>query len=287
MACVHAFDCLLLFLLTIQGAGGKNTTTSLPNIIVFLVDDLGYGDLGFTGHPSTRTPELDRLAAEGRRLTNWYTGYPVCSASRTALLTGRQPPRVGMVGVLNSLSKVGLPLSETTVADALRDRAGYATLALGKWHQGQLPAYLPTARGFDEFYGLPFSVDDGVGYVSSCGAGDKDVEEEDKRLLATVAKYDLGLGPSLPLPKLRQVNGTNVIEQQPTDLTPLTAGLVNSTVDFLRRQRTEQPVFVWFAFGHVHTTGLEDQMQYSGCGWAGATPRGAFGDGLAEVDGVS
>ena len=64
---------------------------------VFLVDDLGYGDLGFTGHPSTRTPELDRLAAEGRRLTNWYTGYPVCSASRTALLTGRQPPNLPLL----------------------------------------------------------------------------------------------------------------------------------------------------------------------------------------------
>merc|ERR1711965_78780 len=98
----------------------KRTIPSLPNIIVFLVDDLGYGDLGFTGHPSTRTPELDRLAAQGRRLTNWYSGYPVCSASRTALLTGRQPPRVGMVGVINSLTVEGLPLGEVTIADEMR-----------------------------------------------------------------------------------------------------------------------------------------------------------------------
>ena len=78
-------------------------------ILLMFVDDLGYGDLGFTGNPSSHTPALDRFAAEGRRLTNWYSGYPVCSASRTALLTGRQPPRVGMVGVINSLTAAGLP----------------------------------------------------------------------------------------------------------------------------------------------------------------------------------
>ena len=147
---------------------GAATTTAPPNIILFVVDDLGYGDLGFTGNPSTRTPNLDRLAFQGRRLTNWYSGAAVCSASRTALLTGRQPPRVGMVGVLNSLSKVGLPLSEVTIAEELRGKAGYSTLAVGKWHQGQQPQYLPAARGFDEFYGLPFSVDDGIGFISSC-----------------------------------------------------------------------------------------------------------------------
>jgi arylsulfatase A-like enzyme len=72
-----------------------------PNVVLFFVDDLGYGDPGFTGSPSARTPHLDSLVSRGKRLTNWYSGYPVCSASRTALLTGRQPPRVGMVGVIN------------------------------------------------------------------------------------------------------------------------------------------------------------------------------------------
>ena len=89
--------------------------SAAPNVLIFLVDDLGYGDLGFTGHPTTRTPRLDALAHEGRRLRTWYSAYAVCSASRTALLTGRQPPRVGMVGVLNSLSSNGLPLAERTL----------------------------------------------------------------------------------------------------------------------------------------------------------------------------
>jgi arylsulfatase A len=95
------------------------------------VQDLGYGDLGFTGHPTTHTPALDRLASTGKRLTQWYSGYAVCTSSRTALLTGRQPSRVGMPGVINSLSAAGLPLSEVTLADHLH-KAGYKSLALGK-----------------------------------------------------------------------------------------------------------------------------------------------------------
>ena len=103
---------------------------SKPDVVLAVVDDLGYGDLGITGHPSTRTPHIDALARRGRQLRTWYSAAAVCSASRTAILTGRQPPRVGMVGVLNSMSIAGLPLTETTLADDLR-AAGYATLALG------------------------------------------------------------------------------------------------------------------------------------------------------------
>ena len=103
-----------------------------PNLIMLFVDDMGYGDAGFTGHPTASTPNLDRLAHGGKRLTSWYSAAAVCTASRTALLTGRQPPRVGMPGVINSLSAAGLPLNETTVADYLKG-AGYATLAIGKW----------------------------------------------------------------------------------------------------------------------------------------------------------
>ena len=108
-----------------------------PNLVLSFVDDLGYGDLGFNGHPTTNTPNLDYYAMQGKRLTSWYSGYPVCSASRTALLTGRQPPRVGMPGVINSLTKEGLPLSEVTIANYLKSLSGYKTMVLGKWHQGQ------------------------------------------------------------------------------------------------------------------------------------------------------
>lgn len=96
------------------------------------VDDLGYGDLGFTGHPTVNTPNIDSLAHQGKILSSWYSGCPVCSGSRTALMTGRQFTRVGMPGVLSDSSPTGLPLNETTVADQLK-KAGYATGMVGKW----------------------------------------------------------------------------------------------------------------------------------------------------------
>jgi len=102
-----------------------------PNIVLVYIDDLGYGDMGYTGHPTTRTPNIDRLAYNGRVLSTWYSASPVCTASRTALMTGRQPPRVGMPGVINSLNVEGLPLNETTLATLLHDGAGYRTLAIG------------------------------------------------------------------------------------------------------------------------------------------------------------
>ena len=259
--------------------------SAAPHVLVFLVDDLGYGDLGFTGHPTTRTPRLDALAHEGRRLRSWYSAYPVCSASRTALLTGRQPPRVGMVGVLNSLSSGGLPLAERTLADELRESpAAYATLALGKWHQGQTKPYLPAARGFDEFLGLPYSVDDGTGFASPCApaaggaaAGVAAADGEPRRV---------GLGPQLPLPLLSQAGGATTIVEQPTDLVPLTARLVNRSIDFVARAAAAaRPAFVWFAFGHVHTATPDiPARQYAGCPFVNATARGPFGDALAEVD---
>ena len=269
-----------------------------PNIVLLFVDDLGYGDLGFTGHPSTLTPALDELAAGGMRLTSWYTAYPVCSASRAALLTGRQPPRVGMPGVINSLSAGGLPLNETTIADHLR-AGGYKTLAIGKWHQGQQPQYLPRERGFDRFLGLPFSVDDGEGFASNCtppaGAAAASVSAGGGVAVGSsaftapprappAAVQRVGLGPSLPLPSIRQDNGSSVIVAQPTDLVPLTEQWWNFTRQFLRDFAAE-PLFAYVAFGHVHTaTPNVPGRQYAGCAFQGTTARGAFGDALAEVD---
>ena len=264
------------------------------NVVFFFVDDLGYGNLMSTGDPSASTPSIDSLAAQGKRLTNWYSGYPVCSASRTALLTGRQPSRVGMVGVINSLTSSGLPLDEVTLADEMK-ASGYRTLALGKWHQGQLPSYLPTNRGFDEFLGLPFSVDDGAGYLSPCG--NMSVGERTARIAAASNAASMeqerhwsdvgaGLGPLLPLPLIRQIAAQNVSEivEQPTDLRLLTSRLLDHAVGFVRTHH-QDPLFVYFAFGHVHTATetIAPDRQYSGCAFVGRTPR-AFHDALAEVD---
>jgi arylsulfatase A len=128
-----------------------------PNIVLVFCDDLGYGDIGPYGSP-IRTPHLDRMAAEGVRFTNFYSANPVCSPSRAALLTGRYPTRTGVPAVLFPKDQAGLDKSETTIADALKSR-GYRTMCVGKWHLGHTPDYLPTARGFDEYFGIPYSND--------------------------------------------------------------------------------------------------------------------------------
>ena len=133
-----------------------------PNIIIIMADDLGYGDLGCYGHPSIRTPNLDRMAAEGMRFTDFYSSAPVCTPSRAGLMTGRLPVRTGMSSntrrVLFPDSAGGLPADEITIARALKSR-GYATACVGKWHLGHLPQYLPTRHGFDFYFGIPYSND--------------------------------------------------------------------------------------------------------------------------------
>ena len=135
-----------------------------PNVLILFADDLGAGDLQVYGHPTTVTPSIDRLAASGVRFTQWYSAFHVCTPSRAAMLTGRLPIRSGLAGsawtggVLGPSAVGGLPRNETTFATAL-GRVGYASLCLGKWHLGQRPEYLPTGHGFDEYLGIPYSVD--------------------------------------------------------------------------------------------------------------------------------
>ena len=134
----------------------------LPNFVVLFADDLGYGDLGCFGHPTIHTPALDRMAAEGMRLTQFYSAASVCTPSRAALLTGRLPIRSGMCSdsrrVLFPNSLGGLQNDEFTLAEGLGAK-GYATACIGKWHLGHRPEYLPTRHGFDSYFGIPYSND--------------------------------------------------------------------------------------------------------------------------------
>ena len=128
-----------------------------PNIVLIFCDDLGYGDVGCYGS-KIPTPNIDRMAREGVRFTDFYVGQAVCSASRAALMTGCYPARVGIQGALGPRSKIGLNPAEWTMAEALKSR-GYATAIYGKWHLGDAPEFLPTRHGFDEWFGLPYSND--------------------------------------------------------------------------------------------------------------------------------
>ena len=137
-------------------------STRLPNFIVIYADDLGYADVGpfstLVGAARPQTPNLDRMAAEGIRLTNFYTAQAVCSASRMALLTGTYPNRVGILGALNHTATHGINPAELTIAEVLKHR-GYATAIFGKWHLGHHKSFLPVHHGFDEYFGLPYSND--------------------------------------------------------------------------------------------------------------------------------
>ena len=130
-----------------------------PNVIIILCDDLGYGDLGVFGNGMIRTPNIDRMAAEGVRLTTFYASANVCTPSRAGLMTGRYPIRTGLArDVIRQTDTNGLPLSEITIAEALKP--DYVTALVGKWHLGHVePFWPPTHHGFDLFFGLPYSHD--------------------------------------------------------------------------------------------------------------------------------
>ena len=138
--------------------GLESEPITKPNIIIILADDLGWGDIGLNGAALISTPNIDRIGREGIRLTNFYAGANVCTPSRAALLTGRYPIRSGMQHVIHPQSNDGLPQSEITLPEVLRD-AGYATGMVGKWHLGHTDEFWPTMHGFDAFFGVPYSND--------------------------------------------------------------------------------------------------------------------------------
>ena len=141
------------------GLSCSRKRTGPPNIVLLFADDMGYGDLSCYGHPTIKTPFLDQMAREGIRMTSFYSTAALCSPSRAAMLTGRYPLRCGMPYVLGPDSENGLPESEITMADALK-KAGYRTMAIGKWHIGHVKKeFMPTSRGFDAYYGLLYSND--------------------------------------------------------------------------------------------------------------------------------
>jgi arylsulfatase A-like enzyme len=138
-------------------AGVAGQTADNPNIVIIFIDDMGYGDIGPFGATKQKTPHLNRMAAEGMKLTSFYAA-PVCSVSRAQLLTGCYGARISVPGVYDPGSAAGLNPQEQTIAKRLKE-LGYATMCVGKWHVGDQPEFLPTNQGFDGYFGIPYSND--------------------------------------------------------------------------------------------------------------------------------
>lgn len=218
-----------------------------PNIIIIFADDHGYADLGSFGAEGFDTPHLDRMAAEGIRLTSFYVAQATCSASRAALLTGYYPNRIGITGALDHRATHGLNPNELTIAEVLIP-VGYATAAVGKWHLGHQAEFLPTRQGFQEYFGLPYSNDMWPSHP------------------ATPNFY-----PALPL-----LEGETVIATNP-DQAQLTTWYTERAVQFIERQK-DHPFFLYLAHSMPHVPlFVSDRFQ-------GKTPRGLYGDVVAEID---
>ena len=234
------------------GPGVRGFTGS-PNIIVVFADDLGYGDLGVYGHPTIRTPHLDRMAAEGLRFSQFYTAASVCTPSRAGLLTGRLPMRSGMahdrIRVIFPPSKGGLPASEITIAEGLKSQ-GYSTACIGKWHLGHQAEHLPTRHGFDEYFGIPYSND-----MSPPNSGG-----------ARVQTY-----PPLPL-----MRGERTIEEEP-DQRLLTRRYTEEAIAFIRKN-ADNPFFLYLPHSMPHIPIFASDM------FEGKSTRGLYGDVIEELD---
>ena len=276
--------------------------TDKPNIVMFFVDDLGYGDMGFTGHPSTKTPNFDKMAYNGKVLSSWYSGCSVCSGSRSALMTGRQYVRLGVPGVFFPTVADGLNLNETIVGKQLK-KAGYKTAAMGKWHLGQRNVYLPGSRGFDRYLGIPYSDDMGKATTSSCNAEDTHVNVLGKSIADgenTWDQYveagharkgelssDLNDPAAAFLPLVHQIDGNTTVLEQPLDFTTLAIKYNAYVLDVIEDFQAD-PFFLYMPFSHVHTTATnQPEAQYAGCAFKNYTTRGMFGDALAEADWIA
>jgi len=253
----RATSALALMLLPVLPGGGPPAPP--PNVVLVVADDLGWGDLAAYGHPTIRTPHLDRLAREGQRWTSFYAAAPYCTPSRAGLLTGRLPVRSGLASETHTVlfpdSQGGLPASEITIADVLKAQ-GYATALVGKWHLGHLPAYLPTRHGFDSYFGIPYSND-----------MDATLESPPNRVERPRSEY-------FDVPLMRD----DRVVERPARQETLTRRYVEESVRFIRANR-DRPFFLYLAHTMPHVP------LFAGEGFAGRSPRGAYGDAVEEIDG--
>ena len=224
-------------------------SSSPPNVVMIFIDDLGYADIGAYGATAYKTPELDKLASEGALFTDFYVSQPVCSASRSSLLTGSYANRIGIHGALGPSNTHGINSAETTMAEMFKSKA-YSTAIFGKWHLGHLPEFLPTEHGFDTFYGIPYSNDMWPFHPENPQAW-------------------------VDLPTFE---GTEIIGYN-TDQSRFTSDFTNRAVDFINDNAQNQtPFFLYLAHPMPHVPLFVSEER------AGKSDVGLFGDVIQEID---
>lgn len=222
-----------------------------PNVVIILMDDMGYGDIGPFGSTINRTPHLDRMANEGMKFTSFYAA-PICSASRAQLMTGCYSKRVSVGSALFPGSRIGIHSNELTIAELLKEQ-GYNTMMVGKWHLGDQPEFLPTRNGFDHYLGIPYSNDMGEQYK----------------------KNDDGVSVMIrpPLPLLRN----ETVIQAPPRQEELTGLFTREAVEFIRANK-ERPFFLYVAHFAPHVPMMP------GDSFRGKSPHGLYSDWIEEAD---
>jgi len=227
-----------------QTSGGKSTDK--PNVVILFCDDVGYADVGVFGAKGYKTPNIDRMAAEGVKFTDFYAAAPSCTPSRAALMTGCYPQRVSLPNVIGPSAKIGISDQEQTIAETLKP-LGYATACYGKWHLGDNPKFLPTRHGFDDYFGLPYSNDMWPKHPTS-------------------TNY-----PDLPL-----IEGERILEYNP-DQTQLTTWYTERAVRFIEKNKN-QPFFLYLPHSMAHVPlFVSDKFK-------GKSERGLYGDVMMEID---
>jgi arylsulfatase A-like enzyme len=230
----------------------------LPNVIVIFIDDMGYADIGPFGAEGYKTPNLDRMAKEGRIFTDFYVTQAVCSASRAGLMTGCYNLRVGILGALGPKSKIGISADEMTLAEVCKQK-NYATACYGKWHLGHHKKFLPLQHGFDDYFGLPYSNDM---WPYHPGVAHLPMEQRVKRW------------PHLPL-----IDKNEIINPKMTgkDQEQLTTQYTEHAVAFIEKNK-ERPFFLYVPHSMVHVP------LYVSDKFKGKSGTGLFADVMMEVD---
>lgn len=254
---------LLMLFGTALGLSQSHPASRLPNFVMIYTDDQGYADVGCFGAKGFETPHLDQMAREGMRFTNFHVSQAVCSASRSSLMTGCYPNRLGIRGALRPDSPTGLNPAEETIAEVLRKK-GYTSAIFGKWHLGSHPKFLPLQHGFDEYLGLPYSND--MWPVDFDGTP---VSEKNPGSKTQKVQY-----PQLPL-----IDGNEKVAEIRTlsDQDTLTTRYAERAVRFIKKNKDRQ-FFLYLAHSMPHVPlGVSSKFR-------GKSKQGKYGDVIMEID---